>query len=164
MTILIVAHGTNKEVEIASDFANGMNGCCAYLCPPKDAFLVNLDVVREHFNVIDALVVIQCEASTQANGSEESELQRLERLAIDEAAEAGKLVSIVGNWQTLNARHLTRCGARVNLVGLYQTKENAPDNVTERFRVARFFTIDDMRLGGQEIVRRLHELQKQAAA
>jgi hypothetical protein len=166
MRTLIVSHGTQNEVERAYDLVNCMGGRGIPLCAPKIDCLVNLDVVRAELAIADALVLVQCSASSRSNSNEreESELQRVERLAVLEAAESGKFVCVIGDWTTLHARHFNRCGNGIRLIGLYQTKLDKTGGAVDRFPAAQFVTIDNMQRGAQSFINALDQLAKKAAA
>ncbi|MDR3570853.1 MAG: hypothetical protein P4L81_01485 [Candidatus Pacebacteria bacterium] len=165
MKLLVVSHAdTETEALRAADFVNSANGKAVYLGAHKRDLLVSLDAIRETLAKVDALVVMQGKASGKSNGREESELQRVERLAIHEAYEIGKLVGLIGNWNSLLSRHLIKSCKYIHLVGLYRDKMDESGVAGEHFHFAQFMPLNDFGRDGRMFIERLFSLPRKSAA
>ncbi len=153
MKILIVAHGVDEnEKRHAFDFLNSIIGGASILFGDGTDHLVNLDKVCEVLARVDGLILIQCSASPISNGVEESELQRIERLAVIEAIETKRKVGVIGSLQTLMSKHLNRCADGIGVIGIFKSPRDSSGAIADHFKAKPIY-MGDMDRGARAFMR-----------
>lgn len=138
MRLLIVAHGTTSELERAEALVNTCGTKSLRTLFAHADRLVDLDAVREHLSLVDAVLVVQCRRSGKPYAdSTESELQRVERLTIAEACEAGKVVGVIGTPAGLLSKHMRRPAETVDIAVVVADKRDDSGAMADHFARAQ---------------------------
>lgn len=132
MTKLIIVSGSWQKQVV--DFTNNCGLDHINLFVPKTSkYLVNLDILCDALPSVDALVLFQTPGlshETKKNG-DESELQRMERVAIECAHAQGKKVGVIGKAKNVLSGHLHNCLHGISVVGILDQERDVTGGLSD---------------------------------
>lgn len=162
MKLLVVAHGTTPELARVGEFINrsGVQRS-TYFLRSEPGKLIDLDTIREHLEMVDALFIAQCQRSGNESKFEyETELQRVERLAVTEAYEIGRVVAISGTIHTLQSGHLDkslRTGHASVLIVTHDSPRDITGGISDCFENTKLMVTDDIETDAAKIIQVMEE-------
>ncbi|OGG57592.1 hypothetical protein A2853_02125 [Candidatus Kaiserbacteria bacterium RIFCSPHIGHO2_01_FULL_55_17] len=156
MRILFVAHGIYIELEKAAAFVNSCgSGRIHYLQADALRQVVSLDAVRSLLPDVDAVIVRQTGSDRAlVLRGEESEVQRVERIAIEEAARAKKSIGVIGTMSTVLAPHMKECSKSIRVIGLYNFRTDPSGGLSDSL-VGKIVPFYDTPASAREFIKHL---------